>query len=738
MLTKTDKFIIAVCIFAICLLSLPFFSQTIYDYVFNDSGQNSDEPVVAEVVNIKNDARFKNSVSYVWQNAKTSQQIRLGDTMYTGDDSESDIAFLDGGKLKMLPNSLIKFTQINEIQIPNLAEGNFKIAVDGEMKISLGGKIIELSGKNSEVTIAVAENNKAEIKLIKGQVEVNNNKQKKLIQNTNDNLQVSLSSDRISTQFVIPITPKPAPEVSAVKDSQDPSIAQPIQTAQAPADPQSLHYDIKFDDLYLLVGNKIIPRQEMKGYVNHTIKLTLPNATSSKSLYVKIAKTANFETHSTQTVPLNANAEIPISQVYLGENYFQTSSDQINWSPTSKFNVSFSTSNKPAPSLEFKTEKIDTGKLENTYTINFQVKPKSDHNQFQDFLLEISRSKEFTSGQSEFHKINQSGIQFALNQPQLLYLRVRGIGEKGDLTNFSETKSFQLFEKDFTKPIMILPSLAEAKALKKKRQLGSVKKQNSVEQSDLRKPSQESTETPLQTQTQSQAMATSSQPSSSSENQMVMKEQPFIRDTNNYMFDSSKLMLQGTLLTLFSIDQIDLDNPPVASNANLTGTFWFDSHGLELSAQTKVANSESGQTAKLAPFRAEAKYQYRWRPNANFFSRLKRSQISLIVGYEHYRNPGQEIYSEKYNLIKSGIGLLFPAWSSFDTGGEILYGIGTDQSRKYEISGFFSYYLRMNWSLGFGYKVHIFDAGSDETASSLGVPYREGGVEGTTNLRYHY
>jgi hypothetical protein len=46
--------------------------------------------------------------------------------------------------------------------------------------------------------------------------------------------------------------------------------------------------------------------------------------------------------------------------------------------------------------------------------------------------------------------------------------------------------------------------------------------------------------------------------------------------------------------------------------------------------------------------------------------------------------------------------------------------------------------LRSDWSVGVGYRVHLFEAGSASSAPSGGIPYREGFGEAFTVLRKHY
>lgn len=67
-----------------------------------------------------------------------------------------------------------------------------------------------------------------------------------------------------------------------------------------------------------------------------------------------------------------------------------------------------------------------------------------------------------------------------------------------------------------------------------------------------------------------------------------------------------------------------------------------------------------------------------------------------------------------------------------------MYGAGSDQSSKYEVSGFFHYYLDPRWSMGAGYRVHLFQAGTPESSPDGSMPYREGYGEGYSVLRWNY
>ena len=79
----------------------------------------------------------------------------------------------------------------------------------------------------------------------------------------------------------------------------------------------------------------------------------------------------------------------------------------------------------------------------------------------------------------------------------------------------------------------------------------------------------------------------------------------------------------------------------------------------------------------------------------------------------------------------------FPLGRKWDTGGEAVYGVGLETSTKFEASGHLNYVVYPHWSLGVGYRVHYFAAGSEKTTPFI-LPYREAYGEGFSVLRYSY
>jgi hypothetical protein len=206
---------------------------------------------------------------------------------------------------------------------------------------------------------------------------------------------------------------------------------------------------------------------------------------------------------------------------------------------------------------------------------------------------------------------------------------------------------------------------------------------------------------------------------------------------SNRKYNSSEIDFNGFLWTLYSSEQYYTgEAAPVASGIGVHGYYWGESNGFEGSFKTGAIglnNSGGGQSA-LKDF--EARYHRRFFTQFPF-GWARELQISGFAGYELYRNAGGS-FSSQYDLIKIGTTLNFPWAEKWTGGGEFVYGYGLDKSMKFEISGNIGYFFSPNWSLGAGYRLHLFEAGSAASASQAGLPYREGYTEIFSALFYNF
>lgn len=205
----------------------------------------------------------------------------------------------------------------------------------------------------------------------------------------------------------------------------------------------------------------------------------------------------------------------------------------------------------------------------------------------------------------------------------------------------------------------------------------------------------------------------------------------------NDSYRSNRVELEGSAWTLQSKEQAYRGaEPPISTGIGVRLFHWWDQNGIEASYKTKAldANATGGE---VSPQQLEARYHRRFVGGVPF-NLARELEMTLFAGFEMYRNSGSTLFSAEYDLFKFGTSIEFPLGNRWDTGGEFVYGIGTDSSRKYEISGNFHYFLNRDWSLGAGYRVHLFEAGSPKASPVRLLPYREGYTEGFSVLRFHY
>ena len=201
----------------------------------------------------------------------------------------------------------------------------------------------------------------------------------------------------------------------------------------------------------------------------------------------------------------------------------------------------------------------------------------------------------------------------------------------------------------------------------------------------------------------------------------------------NDLYRNSRISLETGTFTVFSPDESDVGREnPFAYSVGLRAKHWFNrKHGFEGIARVKAGNMN--KTAEgINPLQLEARYHYlidgSW---------LGRTNPSVISGLEVYRNIGQGYFSQKYSLGKLGLSLDFPVGNHWDMGGDLLVGMGADQTIKYQALGRMCYYFHRRYAFGAGYRFYVLEAGSDDSAP-LELPYKETYGEGFLFFRWFY
>jgi len=444
-----------------------------------------------------------------------------------------------------------------------------------------------------------------------------------------------------------------------------------------------IHVDELYD-FYELVDGTLFPRTERRPVLKTAATVAWSKQGKPKKIFAQLSSSPSFETITETFAAPGEESSGVFNTVNLGINYYRLSIDQKTWSEPEPFEVRARPLDSPPPRIQVSESRV--------YLRNEAVEVSAEiQSEFDNFVLEVSDAQNFPVSKTRVYMLTKRQIQLFAYEPKSLFIRVRGVNPDLKLTAHSKPVRIDVV-RPIEKPLLLSRPLLTPKPR---------------------------------------------QPSAVSTLKYSIATDPLI-DYLNREYPSSKLSLEGATFTMFSRDQLDHGAPnPVALMLGLRWHHWSGKHGLETSFKTRVVNAETSPESEASPYQLEARYHYRWLLPFNPFSPMNRSQFSLLGGYEVYRNPARGYFSPGYDLFKAGFSLALPLFSRLDTGGEILYGHGPESSRKYELSGYIHYYIQRKWSFGFGYRVHLFEAGS-ESVTPFGLPYREGFGEGYSVLRWHY
>lgn len=554
----------------------------------------------------------------------------------------------------------------------------------------------------------------------------------------------------------------------------------PLETSRITGLPvaKPLTYTHQLYDFYDNVDGRFVPRVSQRRFV----KMNLPVAWSLEgahhSLLGQLSSRPDFSSIAGTFMVSAREAQGVFKNVFLGKNYFRVLSEGKGLSTEpQEFLVQDKPLHEKPPQLAVSARTLYI--LEESAQLKTQVKADAD---LVHLLVEESDHPEFPPEQTRVLWSQQKIMSWNISEPREFYFRVRGVNARWELTAPSDAVAvrverpgmpelprlaqgrLRLTEEDTAVVSWDQSKNAEFYEVRIKSNDGKIVESGRTRKNTLswrpkksgqyrisivsvdqfkRRPRGESVVSVLvdplpQVPIPPLALEEAPKREVASTPKLSTKVPSEIPRFLNFNFQSSKLAFEGAAFTMYSQDQLDQGKAnPTAFMFGVRSIHWMDPHGVEASFKTKVLRLSSVEGGDVAPMQAEARYHYKFDLPFNPFSRTGKAEMSLLAGYETYKNSAGGLFSPKYDLIKAGMAFNFPVIQSWDTGGELVYGQGLDKSTKYEVSGFLSYFLDPSWSLGAGYRIHLFIAGSD-ASSPLGVPYREGFGEGYSTLRWHY
>lgn len=733
-LSSKDRSIFIICgiLGIVCsLLLTPYFDDTLEFY--NNSSSN--EPVIGKIVYKTNTVQVKNYQQMIWQNAKKNQDIRTGDSVFSGEKSLTQIQINNSNKIVLGENSLILFQVIKSDKVANLKDGNFRISVNGDIKVAINGKLAEIKGDKSEIQVFISEDNKPQIKLLSGNASV-----------TDENGSKQELTEGTVTQF----NPKTTEEVA---------IAVPRPNQQK----SKINYTWKLFDLYEKTADGTYKNKiSLPATVKLEKKIDWSVESENQSAVVEISGQMDFSDKKTFTSNQNG---IILSDLFPGKNYWRVRNESSNeWSPVSEFEVE--TIYKGQTSLQNVSyeRKIP---LINNIAESKLVLQNQKHSI--GYIVETSTTADFSSSVSASSLITDGKFPVNFERPGSYYYRIRSVSEEQEVSDWSP-----IFKTEVYIPQMPLaPTLKLAKSevtlpepveinLETDEQQVFVEIRNEYNQIVKREQSTRYKDTLSPGHYTATAYAVDQfgrvSPASAPVQINVSEASPVLAQSNlaanneqsltldmmnstssskfyNASYKESKFSINTFMWNLFSSQQLanNSANPSITGlGANIM--HWSGQNGVEGQIKNGLSSSTGSQSSLSS---VEAKYHYRY--NTSFPGEIADElQYSVFAGVESYRNSGNSIFSNKYEILKAGLNMNVPIRETWSAGGQVALGYGLDSSKKYELSGEVNHYFNKLWSLGLGYKIHLFEAGSTSSSGNGTLPYREGYTESSLLLNYDY
>lgn len=741
---KWDRHILIIAGIGVLLSGLRFLT-------YRDPGAGDLDPtraVIGEIEAMDNDARLKNPWNYDWKKAQEHQAVQVGDSIYTGAHSQSVIRLKDGGRIHLAESTLITMVDAGGMKVPEIGQGNVVLDLKGKMKISIGGEIFEIDGNGAKLEISKGANAAPVFNVLQSSGSVN-------IEHGNRSFKLA---HRQKSSF-------PLENPVVVGDSL---VLKWKSVLPELLDPERHVVQVdRFDDFYQTQDGRIVARAERLVTSHEPIEVHW-KAPKDATVFLQSSHDADFKWIAQQETLKTGRAFL--SGATVGPNYWRLSLDHERWAQAAVVHVAAIPWG--AKDLKARLERHEFFILKDSVKVRVGL-PRDPA--IASHLIEVARDPEF---RDRAVTLSASKIWVGeFTEPGDYFVRVRSLNASNEISAASKTERFVVekpewptapriartdFEGTAGQPVRLSwmdakgPSEltikdAAGKLVSRQRVtrdfVDRVFDRPGVYQATLRgsdrwgRRSQDQRDFTVNIRPQTRLAKGEPPPllrRPAQENGSISnKLNAFERDFLNMRYKDSIFQVEGAALAQYSSEEASRGNEVQSALAlTLRSMTWFGANGIEASLKKAIFSPAAGG-GTVDPLQLEAHYRRRWMLGFNPFSSFKESEFSGIVGYETYRNSGTARMASHYELMKVGFGLEFPLFSRMDTGGEVLLGQGFDASSKYEIAGHLHYYLRRDLSMGAGYRMHLFNAGSKASAP-LGVPYREAYGEAYSTLRWHY
>ncbi len=148
---RNDIYTTIVCLLIIALGA--YFLKT--DFSFFSLGRDIQlSEIIGQIDKVKSEVRHRSTKNIFWINSSEKDVLTFGDSIFVGSDSQTEIKFSDGSKIKIGPNSLVKFRMDDKKIKLSLQYGTIKSdRLPTGLILDDCGQSLEIASDNGDVEI---------------------------------------------------------------------------------------------------------------------------------------------------------------------------------------------------------------------------------------------------------------------------------------------------------------------------------------------------------------------------------------------------------------------------------------------------------------------------------------------------------------------------------------------------------------------------------------------------------
>lgn len=441
-MTRTDKAIIFIASGFIAMICLYLYDDTL----FSRNGRQQNTAYLGQIGRISNDVRHKQNAGLQWKNAEMKLPLFEGDSIFTGEKSDSDLVFEDGSLITVNENSLVVLHRdMNKEITLDLEFGNFvgNIADNSTIQIKSGEEKYSLRGDKARIRISRQKTGKSKVIVLQGKAEIKNNSVTKIVENHQEiDFHKNFSESKIQTLSEESIAQL---ELPAAEEKQMPP---PAVIKEIPA-------EIQLKDQLIVFSHYDKDRP---------LEINWNSQGSFDNFEVIVATDSNFKNilfqETSATNPLLTQSYPNEGQLYYRVQGLNKANNKFIQSPDGKLRILGSgptTWVTPREDIVLPKRQDEIQKSSQLEPIEFQWKNEYSN---KGYLLEISTDASFMK---TIVKTEVSTNTFRFNYPGFgkYFARVKAISIDPSLTsNWTETRSIQILL-DNNKVILPAPVLAE-------------------------------------------------------------------------------------------------------------------------------------------------------------------------------------------------------------------------------------------------------------------------------------